>query len=226
MLNVSRLSCVCSVLFCLLATLAVPTAKAQSTALDNQLSRIDFGVSGMGAINSGGSGIPPSGPVNQTVTLQTSNTVGALITLRYIKKPLLGFELNYGYARYTENFTPLGNPNSGGATTGGIQTNAKEYTIGYVAHTPTFFNVQPFIAVGAGTTAFRPTVQGGQQLNTQARMTYYYSLGAEKTFSSHFGLRAQFRQTFFLAPDFGQNYLTILHHTSTIEPGAGFFVRF
>src|SRR6185437_7673161 len=120
MLNVSRLSCVWSVLFCLLVTLAGSTAKAQSTALSKQLDRIDVGVSGIGLFNGSGSGVPPSGPVTQTVTLQTSNTVGALVTLRYIKSPLLGFELNYGYARYTENFTPLGNPKSGGATTGGI----------------------------------------------------------------------------------------------------------
>jgi hypothetical protein len=29
-----------------------------------------------------------------------------------------------------------------------------------------------------------------------------------------------------LAPDFGQNYLTINHRTSTYEPGIGFFFRF
>ena len=226
MLNVSRLSCVWSVLFCLFATLAAPTAKAQSPALANQLSRIDFGISGIGLFTGSGSGVPPSGPVTQTVKLQTSNTVGALLTLRYIKSPLLGFEGNYSYARYTENFTPLGNPNSGGTATGGIQTNASEYTVGYVAHTPKLFNVEPFLAGGLGTTAFRPTPQGGQQLNTQARMTYYYSIGAESTFGPHFGLRAQFRQAFFMAPDFGQNYLTIKHRTSTFEPGIGFYFRF
>ena len=46
------------------------------------------------------------------------------------------------------------------------------------------------------------------------------------TQSSHFGLRAQFRQIFFLAPDFEQNYLTIKHRTTTFEPGVGFFIRF
>jgi hypothetical protein len=227
MLNVPRLSCVWSVLICLFVTLAAPAAKAQSPALTNQLSRIDFGVSGIGVFNGSGSGVPPSGPVTQTVTLQTSNTVGALITLRYIKSPLVGFEGNYTYARYTENFNPLGAPVAGAPVTGGgIQTNASEYTIGYVVHTPDLFNVHPFVAVGAGTTAFRPTIQGGQQLNTQARATYYYSIGAESTFSPHFGVRAQFRQAFFLAPDFGQNYLTINHRTSTYEPGIGFFFRF
>lgn len=227
MLNVSRLSCVLSVLFCLLAALAGSTAKGQSPALANQLSRIDIGVSAIAALNGSGSGVPSAGPVNQTVKLQTSNTVGALVTIRYIKSPLLGFEGNYSYARYTENFSPFGNPASGGVATSGVQTNASEYTLGYVAHTPTFFNVQPFLSAGLGTIAFRPTPQGGQQLNNQARMAYYYSIGVDKSvLSPHFGFRAQVRQAFFLAPDFGQNYLTIKHRTSTFEPGFGFYLRF
>ena len=228
MLNVSRLSCVWSVLFCLFATLAAPTAKAQSPALTNQLSRVDFGVSGIGVFNGTGSGTPTSGPVNQTVTLRTSNTVGVLLNLRYIKSPWLGFEGNYTYARYTENFNPLGAPPPGAPSAGGgIQTNASEYTLGYVAHPPLVPVIHPFVSAGLGTIAFRPTPYGGQQLNTQARMAYYYSIGAEKSvLSPHFGIRAQFRQVFFLAPDFGQNYLTIKHHTSTFEPGIGFYLHF
>jgi hypothetical protein len=58
-------------------------------------------------------------------------------------------------------------------------------------------------------------------------MTYYYAVGAEKSvLSPHFGLRVQLRQTFFKAPDFGQNYLTIQQHTWTFEPGAGFYLKF
>lgn len=232
MLNVSRPSCVWSVLVCLFATLAVPTAKAQSTGLAKQLSRIDLGVSGVGEFNGSGSGTPQSGPVDIngrpiTVHLRTSDTLGALVTVRYVISPLVGFEGNYGYARYTENFTPFGSPSTGGAATAGVQTNASEYTLGYVAHAPTLLSVQPFASVGLGTIAFRPTPYGGQSLREQARAAYYYSIGAEKSvLSSHFGIRAQFRQVFFLAPDFGQNYLTIKHRTSTFEPGIGFYLHF
>jgi len=232
MLNVSRLSCVWSVLFCLLATLGAPSAaKAQSPALAKQLNRIDFSVNGIGVFNGTGSGTPKSGPVDQngdplTVNLRTGNTLGALVTVRYIRSPLVGFEGNYTYARYTETFTPFGSPDTGGLSKAGVQTNASEYTLGYVAHTPKLLNVQPFLAAGLGSIAFRPTTFGGQSLREQARAAYYYSVGVEDALSPHFGLRAQFRQVFFLAPDFGQNYLTILHHTSTLEPGVGFYIRF
>lgn len=231
MLNVSRLSCTRSVLFCLLATLAGPIAKAQSPALSKQLDRIDFSVNGIGQFNGSGSGVPKSGPTDAngnplTVNLSTGNTLGALITVRYTKSPYLGFEGNYTYARYTETFSPFGSPTSGGATTAGVQTNASEYTLGYVAHTPKLFSLQPFVSGGLGSIAFRPTTYGGQSLREQARAAYYYSLGVDDALSPHFGFRAQFRQVFFLAPDFGQNYLTILHHTSTFEPGVGFYLRF
>jgi hypothetical protein len=224
MLNVSRLSCVWSVLFCLLATLAGPAAQAQSSALSKQLSRLDVGVSGVGEFNGTGSGVVQINAQPTTVNLRTSNTLGALVTVRYTKSPWIGFEGNYGYARYTENFTPFGVPPP---DTGGVQTNANEYTLGYVVHPPVKFSFQPFVSAGAGTIAFRPTPFGGQSLKEQARATYYYSVGVEKMLSSsHFGLRAQFRQLFFLAPDFQQNYLTIKHRTSTFEPGVGFFIRF
>lgn len=231
MLNVSRLSCTRSVLFCLLATLAGPIAIAQSPALSKQLDRIDFSVSGIGQFNGSGSGVPKSGPTDAdgtplTVHLSTGNTLGALITIRYVKSPYVGFEGNYTYARYTETFTPFGSPSSGGSATAGVQTNASEYTLGYVVHPPKLLMLQPFVSGGLGSIAFRPTTFGGQSLREQARAAYYYSLGVDDAISPHFGLRAQFRQVFFLAPDFGTNYLTILHHTSTFEPGVGFYIRF
>ena len=110
---------------------------------------------------------------------------------------------------------------------GGVQTKATEYTFGYIVHAPTQLGFQPFLSAGAGTIAFKPTPGGGQGLTEHARMTYYYSAGVEDMlFASNFGVRAQVRQVFFKAPDFGQNYLTINQHTSTFEPGIGIFVRF
>lgn len=229
MLKSFRLSCVCTLALFLFAMTAVE-AQAQDesptipTALQAQLSRLDFGINGVGIFNKSSSGnVQNTTQPGGTLNIQPGNTLGVLLTLRYIAKPLVGFEFNYGYSRYTQKFTGV----SGTPGVFGVQNNAKEYTVGYVAHTPQLFGVNPFVAVGAGSTAFRPTTNGGQGLLTQARATYYYAIGAETTFGSpHFGLRAQFRQAFFKAPDFGANYLRIEQHTSTFEPGVGFFIRF
>jgi hypothetical protein len=227
MWNASRLLCAQSLFFCLLLTAAGSTAEAQTsqnTALDRQLSRIDLGIVGLGVFNKNSNGVATvNGKPNTPVNLNPSNTAGALITLRYTASPYVGFEFNYSYARYTDLFTPFGSqPN------GGVQQNASEYTFGYVIHSKKqYFGLTPFASGGAGTSVFRPTPRGGLGLPEQARATYFASVGVETTvLSPHFGVRAQYRQLFFKAPDFETNYLRIEQHTSSYEPGLGFFLRF
>jgi hypothetical protein len=206
------------------ALATVSTAFSQTTALSRQFDRVDVAVSGIGTINKGVSG---NNYVSQSVTENASTTVGALVQARYTKSPLIGFEFNYSYARFNETYS--GSPFSGSASPPlpfGVQSNASEYSLGYVAHLPTLFGVQPFAAVGAGATAFKPTPLGGQGLTEQARATYYYTIGADDQLTRYFGVRAQLRQSFYKAPDFGQNYLTINQQTFSLEPGIGFYVKF
>jgi hypothetical protein len=225
MLNVRRPSWVRSLLFCLLAATAGSAAKAQTSqnpALDRQLARFDIAVTAsvVLGINSNGTAIINTVPT--PVNLNPSNTVGPLVTIRYTVKPLIGFEFNYGYARFTQNFTPFGATGE----TGGVQQNTSEYTLGYVAHFSPRHGIVPFAGAGLGTLDFRPTPGGGEGLLPQARATYYYTLGGDYRLSEHFGMRGQFREQFYLAPDFETNYLTIHAHTTTFEPGFGFYARF
>jgi hypothetical protein len=229
MLNVPRPSSVRNVLFCLLLTAAGSTVKAQTSqnpTLDRQLSRLDLAVTASAVLNkdSNGTAIVETQPT--LVNLHPGNTVGPLVTIRYTKSPLLGFEFNYGYARYTDTFTPFG-VLSTPPSVGGVQQNGAEYTFGYVAHARRkYYGVTPFAGAGLGTIDFRPTPGGGEGLLPQARATYYYSIGAEALVTPHFGVRAQFRELFFKAPDFETNYLTIQQRTTTLQPGFGLFVRF
>jgi hypothetical protein len=209
------------------STAAVSAQENPVTALDKQLSRIDLGVSGVGVFNRNTSGaVVATGSENtgQVVGNEPSNTLGALVTIRYVVKPLVGLEFNYGFARYTDNYSNV----PGIAPSIGVQTRVNEYTVGYLV-TPAhpIFGYQPFVSVGAGSTAFKPTAGGGLGFPEQARATYYYSAGLQREyFSEHFGFRASFRQVFYLAPDFGQNFLTIKQHTITSEPTLGFYLKF
>jgi len=208
-------------------TFTAASAQEPLSALDKQLARTDLAVSGAGIFNRSSSGpIVAAGAENtgQVVGNEPSNTFGALATLRYIAKPYVGFEFNYGFARYTENFSNV----PGIAPVIGVQTKVNEYTVGYVLTPPhPIFDYQPFVSVGAGSTGFKPTAGGGLGFPEQARATYYYSAGLQKEyFSEHFGFRASFRQVFYLAPDFGQNFLTIKQHTITSEPTLGFYLKF
>jgi hypothetical protein len=192
--------------------------------LTRQIHRFDLGITGVGMYNGTVSGPIESPVANQpnggTVTQFGSNTAALLGELRYVVKPYVGFEFNYGYGRYTENFSvqPLQ-----------IQTRVNEYTLGYIALPPhEIFGLQPYIGGGGGSQGFTPTKGGGQGAPEQARATYYYTLGVQKDIDDahHFGLRVGFRELFFIDPDFGQNYLTIKKQTTTYEPQAGFYLRY
>jgi hypothetical protein len=194
------------------------------SALARQIHRMDLGITGVGMYNTTVKG-PNSSPVaNQpgvgTITQFGSNTAALLGELRYIVKPYVGFEFNYGYGRYTENYS---------VSPFQIQTRVNEYTLGYIATPPVqFLGIQPYLGAGGGAQGFTPTKGGGVGAKEQARATYYYTIGVQKDLDDahHFGLRVGFRELFFLDPDFGQNYLTITKHANTYEPQAGFYLRY
>jgi hypothetical protein len=213
------------------------------TPFERQIHHFDLAITGVGQYNTTVTGpvikpaapnycdygtTPASGCGTQSLTQYGSNTFGALVTIRYVAKPYVGFEFNYGYARYTENFTGPAAVDNFPAGFFQVQTKATEYTLGYVA-TPrhTIFGLQPYAGGGVGSISFKPTPHGGEGAPEQARMAYYYGLGLQQEYmNGHFGLRAGFRQLFFLDPDFEENYLTIKKQASTYEPQAGFYLRY
>jgi hypothetical protein len=214
-----------------LVSALIPAAAQTPTRLERQLSHVDLGISGAGEFTRSVSGpIVPTGASNyNTLTTQAaSNTLGAMANIRYTPRPLVGLEFNYAWARYTESFTPAPATPTVAGSVFPLQTTYNEYTLGYIitpAHT--LFGLQPFASAGLGSIEFKPTAGGGDRAPIQARAAYYYNVGLQQEFhDSHFGLRVSFRQVFFLAPDYGQNYLTILKHTTATQPTAGFFLRF
>jgi len=211
------LSCI-TLLAATLPSAANAQAQAQEkplTPFERQMARVDLGLTASGQLTPSDTG---TNYQHVTIVNKASTTVGFLATLRYVKSPLIGFEGNFSQARFNENFTNL---------IGGAQTKVNEETLGYVAHAPKLFGLEPFGGVGLGTIAFHPTSGGGQGLPFQYRAVYYYSVGLDAPIlGPNFGLRLNFREIFYKAPDFIQNYLTIQQHTTTFEPGVGFFLKF
>jgi hypothetical protein len=203
------------------------TAQEPLTALNRQLDRVKIVISASGALNNDTSG--PNDEYHTVTSDNPSSTVGVLVDLQYIKSPLVGLELNINHARYAQNFTYIpanpGQPNTSYPLS--IQNSANEYTFGWVFHTPKVLGIGTFVSAGAGTTDFVPTKGGGLSYQSQARFTYYYNAGLEQQLlSPHFGVRASFRQAFFLAPDFETPFLRDLRHTHTTEPTFGFYLHF
>jgi hypothetical protein len=199
------------------------------TPFMKQMNRIDLAVSASGSISNKVSGIEQRDATTShtLLTIKPSSTVGELVTLRYVAKPYVGFEFNFGNVRTTQNYTFVPPP-SQNQLFSGAQTAVRELTLGYVAHLPFHpLGITPFAGAGGGTIRFTPTIGGGQGLPQQYRAVYYYNVGLEKDFpDSHFGMRVGFRQLIYLAPDFLQNYLTITRRVTTSEPTIGFYLRF
>ena len=211
-----------SIKFFLAAGLACFTTGALAqTKLQQQLSHVDLGLQGVGEFSSDATGPVTIPAYNQgnIVTLSPSNTFGGLVTIRYTPKPYMGAEFNGGYSRYTENLNV--NPNA-------IQTQADEFTLGYLVTPPyTVFGVRPYASAGVGGMRFAPTKGGGEGAPAIGRLALYYSAGVQKDLiPDTFGIRVGFRQVFYVAPDFYQNYLTINKRASTSEPMFGFYLRF
>ena len=221
MIRLSRLTKIVSAAFALLAT----AAPAQ-TKLQQELSKIDLGLQGVGEFSSAATGpvtIPANNQGSAPVTLAPSNTFGGLVTIRFSASPYVGAEFNGGYARYTEDLS-----GSLPSNFTAIQTQADEFTLGYLVIPPyTIFGVKPYASAGVGGMRFAPTRGGGEGAPSQGRLAEYYSLGVQKDIvPGTFGIRAGFRQVFYIAPDFFQNYLTINKRASTSEPLIGFYLRF
>ena len=209
--------------------LTAQDAQPAVTRTSRILSHFDLGIAGTAFFTKG-----TGGTVNQAVlgpaynlTQTASTAAGVLVTIRGQKSAYKGLEFNYGYNRVTESYSCC---NNGQANSGQFQSQATatEYTLGYLVRpTRTFFGFQPYISGGAGTLEFKPTRNGGQGLQSQARAAYYYSVGGESyIYENLVGIRAGFRQIFYKAPDFGQNYLTINKSTFSSEPEIGLYLHF
>ena len=202
------------------------TSSTATTPLGRELEKVDLGVSGIGSFTPNTSG---TNYLPQNIQQVPSNTLGALVELRYTRSPLIGIQFNYTYARFTENFTLTNTPTTPSSQLPyvlGVQSKVNEYSLGYVAHGPTFFGLHTFGGVGLGAIEFKPTAGGGENLPPEVRTGIYYHVGVEADLSPHFGLRGQFRQVFYGAPDFNENYLATGARSITTEPGVGFYLRF
>ncbi len=199
---------------------------APQTRLNRLASHFDLAVSGVGDFETSVSGRVQNNisPTAQNLSQKQFRAVaGVMGTIRGQRSPWVGGEFNYRWARYSYTFD-FTDP----ALNFFTQNTANEFTLGYVAHPDhPLLGLKPFVGAGAGTVEFKPSRNSGSGLPVQARAAYYYTLGGDKPIvNDTFGLRVGFRQVFYLAPDFGQNYLLIKQRAISSEPFLGLYVHF
>jgi len=160
-------------------------------------------------------------------TQQTpTNGMGGMAELRHIVKPLLGYEVSFGFNTADQAYAPRAgacgyacqNPPTK------ITGNAAQVSLDYVV-SQKFGNLRPFAVAGVGVYI---AVPGNTPLgnNTSIRGAYIFGGGVDYDVSRHLGIRAQFRDTMYKAPNTSSIYPATGVFTQSLEPMGGVYFRF
>lgn len=180
----------------------------------------EFSVSALGSFQRSSSG----NGINQSA----NGTPGVLFSYRYFFNAHHGFEMDYGYRRYDQQFTGLG---SSAPFTGNIVVPADthEGSISYVFRFASGHRLKPFVNAGVGALVFAPTSLAGNAIrgtSTLATGDFIYGGGADMALSSRMNLRFGYRGHFFESPDLGLSTLYTGSRTHMAEPFMGLSFRF
>jgi hypothetical protein len=156
------------------------------------------------------------------VRIDPSSSAGGAISFRQSRHWWFGYELNYANTRYSDGY------NKGAYR---VNHDANEITAAYLVKAPAYRGLRGFIGFGAGAMIFSPSSYGGTlvttgTLGTQALPLFVFSIGADHNIGQHFGVRFQYRDDIYKAPNFKQVELDAHKLRSSNEPALGVYYRF
>jgi opacity protein-like surface antigen len=194
-----------------------PAAQAQKKAAHGP-AQITLGGSFYQAMNSPSAGMG---------TLQTpANSPGFLFELRYIASPLMGFEFSYGYNPADQLLTP--NPGDCRYTCAyaPLELHAKASTIGLNwIFSKKFGALRPFAIAGLGFFV-DSTNQSVYVVNTVPRVAVITGGGVDWSVLPKVGIRAQYRDNIYSAPNLSALYPATGKMTYTATPAVGVYYVF
>lgn len=179
--------------------------------------QIDFGASFYEALNKSSTG----DGVQQT----TTNAAGGMIEGRYIKSPLVGFEITYAFNPENQTISPT-TSNCGYECANPVtplKVKANEVGLDWV-FSKKFGPLRPFAVGGLGFFISSPA-KSTYEVNTVVRPAYIAGGGVDWGILPHLGVRVQFRDNFYKAPDLSAFYSSTGVFTHTMEPMAGLYFR-
>ncbi len=157
-----------------------------------QESRQDVSISGTGLF-------APEIHGPNAVQLNTTSTLGALVSYRYMVTPRSALEANYSFAQLSEKFVTSNLINAR------VHTRIQEVSAAYV-YSRNYRNFSPFLEAGPGALLFSPLKDSGTTLFSLKRNTNIGGLfggGVAYELSPSFDVRAEYRGFVVKTPDFG-----------------------
>lgn len=186
--------------------------RAQASASEAQF---DLGASFYEALNNSTSG----NGTQQT----TTNASGGMVEARYIQNSLVGFEITYGFNPANQTFSPNGTSCGYVCANPVTKLTAKASEVGLDwVFSKKIGNLRPFAVAGLGffiTAAAKSTYE----VNTVVRPAFIGGGGVDWSVTPRVGIRLQFRDNVYKAPDLSGFYPSTGVYTYTMEPMAGFY---
>lgn len=167
-----------------------------------------------------------SGTTNGNGTIQSpANSAGALIELRHISNPIVGYEATYSFNRDNQTYRS----NCTGITCSTIEpasvsANAHEISGDWIASVH-IANLRPFALAGVGLLFNQPSANQ-PDTSSATKPAFIYGAGLDWGLFPHIGLRFQYRGNLYKAPDLTRLYTSTNAFTKTSEPMIGAYLRF
>jgi opacity protein-like surface antigen len=139
----------------------------------------------------------------------TTPSAGFLATFQQQIRPLLGYDINFGYTRLTENyernqgtFNSTSGVTTGQFTRGSIPSNVFEISSAYTVKRPqNGTRFQPFAEAGGGVLIFSPTAAPFEG-HASYRAAFLFGGGVDYRLNANWRLRAEYRGLLYKYPDF------------------------
>lgn len=186
----------------------------QKTQLKNDMSSMDVSVGIFGQLTQARVPVTSqqySGGIFTTQKSQNASpSAGVLTTFHQQFTRWLGYNVNVGYTRFTENYssgsafipaaTPY-NPLISNFARGSIGTNIAETTVAMVTQGPRNRSFRTFAQLGGGGLFFLPYTHV-DAYNYQIRPVMVFGVGMNYRLTERFSLKAEYRGLFYKSPDF------------------------
>jgi hypothetical protein len=158
-----------------------------------------------------------------------ANAAGALIEVRHISHPLIGFEGTYAYNRANQTYIPSPYTCPVGdspcpPTAAAISANAHEVTGDYLASVK-IANLRPFALAGVGL-LFNQPASGQADTMSSNKPVFVYGAGLDWGLIPHLGIRLQYRGNLYKAPELTNVFTSSGAFVRTAEPVVGAYLRF
>jgi hypothetical protein len=158
---------------------------------------------------------------------KATNASGGMLEVRYLQSPLVGMEFTYSYNPANQTIAPTANCSSYDTCADpntAFKVKASEVGVDYVV-SKSFGMLRPFAVGGLGFFISSPN-NSALEVQTVVRPTFIFGGGVDIAVARHFGVRAQFRDNIYKAPDLSNFNPPTGQYTYSAEPMGGVYYSF